>query len=58
MSLDKGIKHGKEKREEYRGSKAFCKICRNNGDCPVCRENRLHSTEKRKQKWEEGLKDG
>ena len=42
MSLDKAILHGKEKRRPYRGSKAIDPSCRNHGDCPVCRENRLH----------------
>ena len=28
MSLDKAIKHGKEKRKPYRGAKAVDKTCR------------------------------
>lgn len=40
MSLDKAIKHKKEHRKEYRGSKAFDKTCRNHGGCPWCEENR------------------
>ena len=46
MSLDKAIKHKKEKREPYRGSKAYCKTCRNNGGCEWCKENRTHKYEK------------
>lgn len=42
MSLGKAILHGKKKRRPYRGSKAIDPSCRNHGDCPVCRENRLH----------------
>ena len=42
MSLDKGIEHGKEKRKQYHGSKAFDRSCRNHGSCPWCKENRLH----------------
>lgn len=42
MSLTKAIKHGKEKRREYRGAKAVDQSCRNNGSCPHCREGRLH----------------
>ena len=40
MSLDKAIEHGKEKRKEYRGSKAIDKSCRNHGSCPWCERNR------------------
>ena len=42
MSLDKAIKHGKEHRKPYSGSKAIDKTCRNHGGCPWCKENRLH----------------
>lgn len=42
MSLDKAIKHGKEHRKPYSGSKAIDKTCRNHGGCPWCEENRLH----------------
>lgn len=47
MSLDKGIKHGKERRKQYRGVKAYCKMCHNHGSCDYCRDNRLHSDKKR-----------
>ena len=36
MSLDKGIEHGKEKRQKYRGAKAFDRSCRNGGGCSYC----------------------
>ena len=49
MSLDKGVAHGKEHREEYRGAKAVSKPCRNHGDCPWCLENRMHKNNKREQ---------
>jgi hypothetical protein len=39
--LDKAIKSGKEHRKPYRGSKAFDRSCRNHGDCPYCKNNRL-----------------
>lgn len=42
MSLDKAIKHGKEKRKPYRGAKAIDKQCRNHGECPICKGNRLN----------------
>ncbi|MHA1558872.1 MAG: hypothetical protein ACTSXG_03605 [Alphaproteobacteria bacterium] len=49
MSLDKAIKHGKEKRKPYKGSKAFDQTCRNHGSCGWCRLNRLHTNKKRKE---------
>jgi len=42
MSLDKAIKHGKEHRKPYTGSKAIDGTCRNHGGCPWCEENRKH----------------
>ena len=47
MSLDKSIARGKERRKQYRGSKAFDKSCRNHGSCEWCVENRMHKTLKR-----------
>jgi len=41
MSLDKAIKHGKEHRQEYRGSRRFDASCRNHGGCPWCSASRL-----------------
>ena len=40
MSLEKAIKHNKEKRKPYRGSKAFDCTCRNHGSCAYCESNR------------------
>lgn len=48
MSLDKAIKHGREKRREYRGSKAISCTCRNHGSCSWCSNNRLYKDKKRK----------
>ena len=42
MSLDKAIKHGKEKRKPYRGSRSIDCSCRNHGSCPYCLANRTH----------------
>lgn len=42
MSLDKAIKHCKEHRKPYVGSKAIDKSCRNHGSCPWCEKNRKH----------------
>lgn len=41
MSLNKGIEHGKEHRQSYRGAKARDHMCRNHGDCPYCQGNRF-----------------
>jgi hypothetical protein len=49
MSLDKAIKHGKEKRKKYYGSKAFDTSCRNHGTCKWCESNRTHKNKKREQ---------
>lgn len=42
MSLDKAIKHGKEKRKPYIGAKAIDCTCRNHGSCSWCMTNRLY----------------
>lgn len=42
MSLDKAIEHHKEKRQMYRGTKAYDCTCRNHGSCEWCRQNRQH----------------
>ena len=49
MSLDKAIEYGKEYREQYRGSKAIDKTCRNHGGCDWCNGNRQHKNRKREQ---------
>lgn len=50
MSLDKAIKHGKEKRKPYRKSKAVDKQCRNHGNCEWCKGNRTYKNKKRLEK--------
>jgi hypothetical protein len=57
MSLDKAIKHGKEKRKPYRRSKAFDASCRNHGGCPHCEGGRQHATKKRKISADEEIKE-
>lgn len=42
MSLDKAIKHGKEKRKPYYKSGKNDETCRPHGTCPWCKNNRLH----------------
>lgn len=56
MSLDKAIAHRKEKREPYRGSKAFDYECRNHGSCPWRRGNRLYGDRKRRLSAEEQIR--
>lgn len=48
MSLEKAIKHGKERRSQYYDSRAFDSSCRNNRGCPACESNRFHSEKKRR----------
>ena len=51
MSLDKAIKYGKEKRKPYYGNKAVDPHCRNHGNCPWCRDGRLHKHKKNKLRY-------
>lgn len=53
--LTKAIEHGKEKRKEYRGSKAFDPSCRCHGGCPWCLENRMYKFKKRELAMEQRL---
>lgn len=57
MSLDKAIEHRKEKRKQYRGSKAIDKTCRNHGSCQWCERNRTHKF-RDKHPIEKGEEDG
>lgn len=56
MSLDMSIKHRKEKRKPYHGSKRFDRTCRNHGSCEWCKDNRLYSSKKRRDAIEEQMK--
>lgn len=47
MSLDKGIRSGKEHRAPYYRSGKFDLTCRPHGGCPWCLSNRSHSHLKR-----------
>lgn len=58
MGLEKAIKSGKEKRKEYHGAKAVDSTCRNNGGCPHCESNRLHSSRKRLTAAEDQMREG
>ncbi len=57
MSLKKAIKHGKEKREEYRGVKAVDPTCRNHGGDEWAESNRLISSRRKEESAEAKLKD-
>lgn len=57
MSLNKAIQHGHEHREEYRGSKAIDKTCRNHGGCSWCEENRKYKNIKRQNSQECKIKE-
>lgn len=50
MSLDKAIKHGKEHRKPYTGSKAIDCTCRNHGSCDWCKENRMIASIRQKER--------
>jgi hypothetical protein len=56
MSLDKAVKHGKEHRKPYRGSKAFDPACRDN-TCPYCLSNKKVKDRRRKQAADEALQE-
>ena len=51
--LDKAIRSGREHRRPYRGAKAIDRSCRNHGDDPWDRDNRLHTRKKRKLQQED-----
>ena len=55
MSLDKAIKHGKERRKKYYRTRSSG--CRNHGDCSVCQENRNYANKKREMESEERMND-
>ena len=61
MSLDKAIKHGKEKRKKYSGAKAVDCSCCNHGTCSYCEAGRQHFDKKRRKVADteiKGWKDG
>lgn len=47
MSLDKAIRHGKERRKPYYRSQRFDRTCRNHGSCPYCAMGRMHKHKRR-----------
>ena len=57
MSLDKAIQSGKEKRKQYRKSKAVDRSCRNHGSCAYCEQSRMHKHKKKLAEIEYELKE-
>jgi len=57
MSLDKAIKHKKEFRKPYRGSKRFDPHCRNNNACGWCRKNRTKFDRLERERAESKIKE-
>jgi hypothetical protein len=57
MSLEKAIKHKKEKRKQHYGSKRFDWSCRNNGSCTYCAQGRQHFDTKRRKALEIDMKE-
>ena len=55
MSLEKAIKHGKEKRAQYHGIKRWDAACRNHGTCKHCLSNRTHAARRRALAWADQL---
>ena len=56
MSLNKAIKHGKEKRKPYRGGKSVSRHCENHGgrrhqwECTWCKGNRTYQIKKERER--------
>ena len=57
MGLDKAIKHKKEHRKPYTGSKAIDKTCRNHGGCQWCEENRKYQSLKELERCEQEMEE-
>lgn len=57
MGLEKAIEHGKEHRKPYRRAKAVDRTCRNHGDCPYCRDGRLHQIRREREKMENKMEE-
>lgn len=55
MTLDKAIKHGKEHRKQYRGSKAFDRTCRNHGSDDWEKDNRLYRANRLEEKAKQDI---
>lgn len=49
MSMEQGIKHGKEHRKPYYRSGKYDRTCRPHGGCPYCKRNREHAAKIREE---------
>lgn len=57
MSFDKNYPNRKDQRKPYKGAKSVDRSCRCHGGCSYCKGNRLHSTERRRAKSDNDLKE-
>lgn len=57
MSLNKAIEHGKEHRKQYTGAKYNDSSCRNHGDCPRCRKDRMYQQMKQEEASRQALEE-
>lgn len=57
MSLEQGIRHGKEHRKEYYGWEAVDKSARNHGSDDWFRDNRLHSSNRKEEEADSKIAD-
>lgn len=57
MSLDKSIKHKKEKCKPYYTVGKYDPTCRPNGGCPYCKNNREHKHKKKESACKAQLKE-
>lgn len=57
MSLDKGIRHGKEHRRDYHGSARFDRTCRPHGSCGFCQGNRSNRQHQKLKKAQREIQD-
>lgn len=57
MSLDKAIKHKKERRKQYRGAKAVDSTCRNHGSDDWAKGDRLYRSKKELERTWQNIKE-
>jgi hypothetical protein len=57
LSFSHNYKNRKDHRKPYRGAKSVDSMCKNHGECPYCKENRLKSSRLNQQKCHEQIKD-
>jgi len=57
MSMEKGIRYGKEHRKPYYGSKCIDPTCRNHGSCKRCYMNHMYKFIKRTNQMKKEIRD-